>query len=356
MRSPYIFKQTILIQLSWNRGRIGVLFISLYFVISFSLLFFPLVNTFMPSNAHMHQWIRASLVHRNGCRLFGAKSLSRPKLFWQWITRNKKTLKWKFNTKLFRQNNTFENAVCRITTTFVSPVVHNPWTTLGFVVLNVFQETLKNIFYKSTNKVDNKLTKMQKCHGGRYWINKITVDGGWISCFVWSNLAQCTVYPKKYAHDFVVLCFVVVMQSFIMNSHEVFIHIHQGCFAGTGAIVRLPQCQWSKPDGYGKISQCITTTKHSKAKTVCIFLGIYCILSLTLPVRQGNLLQWNITDFGNKITKLRMIENSFCDTRVVTYGVYTRLRYLWLRSEQINHYFADDISNCFCGLKIILVC
>ena len=86
-----------------------------------------------------------------------------------------------------------------------------------------------------------------------------------------------TVYPKKYAHGFVVLCFVVVMQSFIMNSHEVFLHIHQGCFAGTGAIVRLPQCQWSKPDGYGKISQCITTTKHSKAKTVCIFLGIYCI-------------------------------------------------------------------------------
>ena len=84
-----------------------------------------------------------------------------------------------------------------------------------------------------------------------------------------------SVYPKKYAHGFVVLCFVVVIQSFIMNSHEVFIHIHQGCFAGTGAIVRLPQCQWSKPDGYGKISQCITTTKHSKANTVCIFLGIY---------------------------------------------------------------------------------
>ena len=61
-----------------------------------------------------------------------------------------------------------------------------------------------------------------------------------------------------------------------MNLHKVFIHIDQSCFAGTGAIVRLPQCQWSKPDGYGKISQCITTTKHSKAKTVCIFLGIFC--------------------------------------------------------------------------------
>ena len=98
-------------------------------------------------------------------------------------------------------------------------------------------------------------------------------------CWVYVSQNAYTVYPKKYAHGFVMLCFVVVMQSFIMNSHEVFIHIHQGCFAGTGAIVRLPQCQWSKPDGYGKISQCITTTKHSKAKTVCIFLGIYCILA-----------------------------------------------------------------------------
>ena len=106
---------------------------------------------------------------------------------------------------------------------------------------------------------------------------------------IWVVVLCCGLVPKfytysisqNYAHGSVVLCFVVVMQSFIMNSHEVFIHIHQGCFAGTGAIVRLPQCQWSKPDGYGEISQCITTTTHSKAKTVCIFLGIYSI--------QGNL-------------------------------------------------------------------
>ena len=88
----------------------------------------------------------------------------------------------------------------------------------------------------------------------------------------------------------VLLCFALLwlyMQSFIMNSYEVFIHIHQGCFAGTGAIVRLPQCQWSKPDGYGKISQCITTTKHSKAKTVCIFLGIYCTIIVSEIERLG---------------------------------------------------------------------
>ena len=36
-----------------------------------------------------------------------------------------------------------------------------------------------------------------------------------------------TVYPKKYAHGFVVLCFVVVMQSFIMNSQclSIFIRV-----------------------------------------------------------------------------------------------------------------------------------
>ena len=118
----------------------------------------------------------------------------------------------------------------------------------------------------------------------RRWLctcNLATTTGTWwchaMEHTMASHMHQYTVYPKKYAHGFVVLCFVVVLQSFIMNSHEVFIHIHQGCFAGTGAIIRLPQCQWSKPDGYGKISQYITTTKHSKAKSVCIFLGIYCI-------------------------------------------------------------------------------
>ena len=110
-------------------------------------------------------------------------------------------------------------------------------------------------------------------------------DPGWVITYqAFISTQWLTVYPKKYAHGCVVFCFVVVMQSFIMNPHDVFIHIHQGYFAGTGAIVRLPQWQWSKPDGYGKISQCITTTKHSKAKTVCIFLGINCIPALSFCI------------------------------------------------------------------------
>ena len=107
------------------------------------------------------------------------------------------------------------------------------------------------------------------------------------------------------------LCFVVVMQSFIMNSHEVFIHIHQGCFAGIGAIVRLPQCQWSKPDGYGKISQCITTTKHIKTKTVCIFLAIYCILHDIFDVYD---LKDSVYDPTCSEGKIRLCWMCFCRT------------------------------------------
>ena len=102
----------------------------------------------------------------------------------------------------------------------------------------------------------------------------------WLSsCWFICLMYLIQYIPRNMHTGFVVLCFAVVMLTFIMNSHEVFIHIHQGCFAGTGAIVRLRQCQWSKPDGYGKISQCMTTIKYSKAKIVCIFLGIYCNIS-----------------------------------------------------------------------------
>ena len=149
----------------------------------------------------------------------------------------------------------------------------------------IFSEILGEIHSFSFSKMYLKMSSA-KWRLFDLGLNELSPHGFWAQIMAAYIFCICniwiphTVYPKKYAHGFVVLCFVGVMQSFIMNSHEVFIHIHQGCFAGTGATVRLPQCQWSKPDGYGKISQCITTTKHSKAKTMCIFLGIYCIPSM----------------------------------------------------------------------------
>ena len=53
-----------------------------------------------------------------------------------------------------------------------------------------------------------------------FYFPPVTISSPWIH----------TVYPKKYAHGFVVLCFVVVMQSFIMNSHVFTIHKYSSIF------------------------------------------------------------------------------------------------------------------------------
>ena len=107
---------------------------------------------------------------------------------------------------------------------------------------------------------------------------------------------------------------------------------HQGCYAGTGAIVRLPQCQWSKPDGYGKISQCITTTKHSKAKTVCIFLGIYCT-SHTI-VSWPNPKQWVIVHtFDLMIMIIRQNMSLENLTKMISETHYKKRNWSSLRDE-----------------------
>ena len=55
------------------------------------------------------------------------------------------------------------------------------------------------------------------------------------------------VHPIKYAHTDVVLCFVVVI--LLALGRFVYCNI-QGFFTGTGAIIWLPQCQWSYTEGY----------------------------------------------------------------------------------------------------------
>ena len=111
---------------------------------------------------------------------------------------------------------------------------------------------------------------------------------------------------------------------------QVFIHIHQGCFAGTGAIVRLPQWQWSKPDGYGKISQCITTTKHSKAKTVCTFLGIYCSHAFPLSVW---MCEYTNTHFTIGLCSVQL---------AFTFCWYTTREIHWIMLI-VNTFYHDDV-------------
>ena len=63
-----------------------------------------------------------------------------------------------------------------------------------------------------------------------------------------------------------------------------FTHILQDYFTGTGAILRLPQCQWSNPKGYGSIdpqnllgTHNIIATKESITKQRASFMKPLCI-------------------------------------------------------------------------------
>ena len=56
----------------------------------------------------------------------------------------------------------------------------------------------------------------------------------------WVNNREAGDLRRYHAHYDVIV---------MVDSRQVFAHILQGCFTGTGAI-RLPQCQWSNPEGY----------------------------------------------------------------------------------------------------------
>ena len=46
-----------------------------------------------------------------------------------------------------------------------------------------------------------------------------------------------------------------------------------GCITGTGAIIWLPQCPWSNPEGYRKINLYQSTAKHNQMRALCIIIG-----------------------------------------------------------------------------------
>ena len=85
------------------------------------------------------------------------------------------------------------------------------------------------------------------------------------------TLSYLTVYPKKYAHGFVVLCFVVVMQSGLLQWH-----------CGNSTIAPVPAKQpwwiWINTSCGFIMNDCITTTKQSTTKPCAYFVG-YTVVS-----------------------------------------------------------------------------
>ena len=83
----------------------------------------------------------------------------------------------------------------------------------------------------------------------------------------------CTVYPKKYAHGFALLCFVVVIHWLIFPYPSGLLHWHCGNLTIAPVPAKQPWWIWINTSCEFIMNDCITTTKQSTTKPCAYFLG-----------------------------------------------------------------------------------
>ena len=92
---------------------------------------------------------------------------------------------------------------------------------------------------------------------------------------IWGRQDPC--WPHEFLLSGMRCCNVGVILSIPVDLCDVFPHILQGCFTGTGSIVWLPQCQWSNPEEYGHN---LTEYNHNgiqqSVNHVCLYTGVCC--------------------------------------------------------------------------------
>ena len=136
------------------------------------------VNSSPHSFAYMHQWIGSAPVQIMTCHLFGAKPLFKPIQCWVialWTLRNKLQLNYNQYTKLFINENTSENIVCKMAAILSQPQwVNWGWTNLLIhgceVMYTDGQYSLSSL---QKNVIKNHFLPSGKTCGQRYlWLIK----------------------------------------------------------------------------------------------------------------------------------------------------------------------------------------
>ena len=84
---------------------------------------------------------------------------------------------------------------------------------------------------------------------------------------------SATVYPKKYAHGFALLCFVVVIHWLIFQYPSGLLHWHCGNLTIAPVPAKQPWWIWINTSCEFIMNDCITTTKQSTTKPCAYFLG-----------------------------------------------------------------------------------
>ena len=94
--------------------------------------------------------------------------------------------------------------------------------------------------------------------------------------YVFCQFVPCrefTVYPKKYAHGFWLLCFVVVIHWLIFPYPSGLLHWHCGNLTIAPVPAKQPWWIWINTSFEFIMNDYITTTKHSTTKPCAYFLG-----------------------------------------------------------------------------------
>ena len=99
------------------------------------------------------------------------------------------------------------------------------------------------------------------------WYSFVFTLGNYLSLF-----SIHTVHPIQYTYGFVVVILSVPDRLMLL-----FYTCLQDCFIGTGAIIWLPQCQWSNPEGHPAI-------RHNKTQVVCVITVNYCSVLITITI------------------------------------------------------------------------
>ena len=97
-------------------------------------------------------------------------------------------------------------------------------------------------------------------------------------CFNLSHNAPCTVYPKKYAHGF---CFAVLCCGYTLTDFPISIRLTSLALWQSNDCPSASKATLMNMDKYFMWIHYERLHNHNKAKhnkTVCIFLGIYCII------------------------------------------------------------------------------
>ena len=115
----------------------------------------------------------------------------------------------------------------------------------------------------------------------------------------------------------------------------IFTHIFQGCFTGTGAIIWLPQYQWSNPEIHGQNRPIPNYYKiRPPIRSVSIIFGMYCTqMPPTLWTSLRHYKSPFIIHNENKQTAFITTTKPSSGGRVMDWSLFSLVGKLWITVE-----------------------